>query len=161
MRLGIFEPQPRRYFQHLHTFLEMSGFEVVGVVLGVIPLLISGLEHYADGIRTMKTMWNYEAIVDHLVIEFTLSQSNFRHSCQNLLVPILPDVEAANLLEGGVPQWENPMLDKRLREHLGSDYEVYTRAVKHLKEIIDHFIKKLGLDTATMLVRHTHSQSSM
>lgn len=27
----------------------MSGFEIVGVVLGVVPLLISGLEHYKDG----------------------------------------------------------------------------------------------------------------
>lgn len=27
----------------------MSGFEVAGVVLGSIPLLISALEHYSDG----------------------------------------------------------------------------------------------------------------
>lgn len=28
----------------------MSGFEVVGVVLGSIPLLISALEHYSNGV---------------------------------------------------------------------------------------------------------------
>jgi hypothetical protein len=32
----------------------MSGLEVVGVVLGSIPLIISALEHYADGVRNIK-----------------------------------------------------------------------------------------------------------
>lgn len=28
----------------------MSGFEVVGVIVGAIPLIVSGLEHYANGV---------------------------------------------------------------------------------------------------------------
>lgn len=28
----------------------MSGFEVAGLVLGTVPLLINGLEHYAEGV---------------------------------------------------------------------------------------------------------------
>jgi hypothetical protein len=27
----------------------MSGVEIVGVILGVVPLIISGLEHYNEG----------------------------------------------------------------------------------------------------------------
>jgi hypothetical protein len=30
----------------------MSGFEIAGVVLGSLPLLIVGLEHYSDGVST-------------------------------------------------------------------------------------------------------------
>lgn len=33
---------------------EMSGFEIVGVMLGGIPLLIAALEHYKHGIQTIK-----------------------------------------------------------------------------------------------------------
>ncbi|KAL9045456.1 MAG: hypothetical protein Q9214_001498 [Letrouitia sp. 1 TL-2023] len=132
----------------------MSGFEVVGVVLGAIPLLISGLEHYAEGIRTIKTMWNYEAVVDHLVVEFRLSQSIFRHSCEDLLMPILPDAEAAKLLEGALPNWSDPGLDKQLRGRLGPDYGVYTRYVRALKRRIELFSRKLGLDQGTMSVSH-------
>ena len=29
----------------------MSGIEVAGIVLGSIPLVISALEHYAEGVR--------------------------------------------------------------------------------------------------------------
>ena len=137
----------------------MSGFEVVGVVLGALPLLITGLEHYAEGIHTIKNMWDYEAVVSHLVSEFMLSEGIFRHSCQELLVPILPDIEAARLLEGGSPDWENPGLNKRLREHLGPDYEIYTRAVRHLKRRIELFTRKLGLDKSTMLVSVVYEAS--
>lgn len=132
----------------------MSGFEVVGVVLGAIPLLISGLEHYAEGIRTMKTMWNYEAVVNHLVVEFRLSQSIYRHSCEDLLMPILPDIEAAKLLEGESPIWNDPVLDKQLCERLGTDYDVYTRYVRNLRRRIEHFSRKLGLDQVTMSVSY-------
>ena len=130
----------------------MSGFEVVGVVLGAIPLLISGLEHYAEGIHTIKNMWDYEAVVRHLVTEFMLSQGILRHSCQDLLMPILPDTEATKLLEGGAPNWEDEDLAKRLREFLGPDYEVYVRTVRNLNRRIEFFTRKLALDTRTMLV---------
>lgn len=130
----------------------MSGFEVVGVVLGAIPLLISGLEHYAEGIHTIKNMWNYEAVVCHLAVEFRLSQSIFRHSCEDMLMPILPDTEAAELLEGKSPKWNDPGLDQQLRERLGPDYEVYTRYVRNLRRQIEHFSRKLKLDQGTMSV---------
>lgn len=29
----------------------MSGFEIVGVIVGAIPLIVSGLEHYSAGVR--------------------------------------------------------------------------------------------------------------
>ena len=52
-------------------------------------------------------MWEYEAVVDHLVTVFTLDQAIFRHSCQELLMPILSDTQAAELLDGGSPKWED------------------------------------------------------
>ena len=35
----------------------MSGFEIAGVVLGSIPLVIAALEHYADGVG-MRLLWS-------------------------------------------------------------------------------------------------------
>lgn len=36
------------------SFVVMSGFEVVGLILGSVPLLISALEHYSDGVSNWK-----------------------------------------------------------------------------------------------------------
>ncbi|KAI4159865.1 MAG: hypothetical protein LQ342_006193 [Letrouitia transgressa] len=66
-------------------------------------------------------------------------------------MPILPDTEAAKLLEGGSPDWSDPGLDEQLRERLGPDYRVYTRYVRVLRRRIEHFSRKLGLDQGTML----------
>ena len=135
--------------------VDMSGIEVVGIVLGSIPLLISGLEHYAEGIRTIKNMWEYEAVIDHLITVFTLDQAIFRHSCQELLMPILSDTQAAELLDGASPQWENKDLDQRLQKRLGTDYSAYTRSVRMLTRKMKLFVRKLGLDEKTMLVSGT------
>jgi hypothetical protein len=33
----------------------MSGFEIAGIVLGSIPLIVVALEHYAEGVRSIYT----------------------------------------------------------------------------------------------------------
>lgn len=48
MRLSL---SRREYYP---SFVIMSGFEIVGVVLGSIPLLISALEHYSEGVSSWK-----------------------------------------------------------------------------------------------------------
>lgn len=124
----------------------------MGIMLGAIPLLISGLEHYADGIHTMKNMWDYDAVVTHLVGEFRLAQAIFRHSCQDLLMHVLPDSEAAKLLDGASPNLDDSELDKKLREQLGSDYQAYIHAVSDLRRRrLTLFTRKLVLDEKTML----------
>ena len=35
----------------------MAGFEIAGIVLGSIPLVISALEHYADGVSNRRDMY--------------------------------------------------------------------------------------------------------
>lgn len=46
----------------------MSGFEVVGVLLGSIPRLISVLEHYAVGVRASNL--NLSATSDEFNIRY-------------------------------------------------------------------------------------------
>jgi hypothetical protein len=41
----------------------MSGFEVAGVVLGSLPLVVVALEHYAEGVG--KLFLSKEATADH------------------------------------------------------------------------------------------------
>jgi hypothetical protein len=39
----------------------MSGFEVAGIVLGAIPLVISALEHYGEGVSVTYSLFCLEA----------------------------------------------------------------------------------------------------
>ena len=47
----------------------MSGFEVAGIVLGSIPLVISALEHYAEGVRNL-------VLAEHTITDFTPAVNN-------------------------------------------------------------------------------------
>ena len=132
----------------------MSGAEAVGIVLGAIPPLISGLEHCVDGIHTMKNMWGCDAIITHLVGEFRLAQGIFQHSCQGLLMHVFLNSKAAKLLDGASPNRDDPELDQKLRARLGSDYHAYIHAVSDLRRQLTLFTRKLGLDEKTILVCH-------
>jgi hypothetical protein len=67
----------------------MSGFEVVGVILGVLPLVISGLEDYSDGVDTLTQMLKYKAVVDDLLTTFLMLQAIYHNSCRALLEPLI------------------------------------------------------------------------
>src|SRR5438477_525694 len=118
----------------------MSGFEVAGAVLGSLPLIISALEHYSDGVRlkiwrtiraqlmwlqvsAIKNMQKYEAVFEYLHASFVTSLAIYRNSCEELLSPLaLPDSKLYDLLEktdGG--SWEDPELNTSLRNRLGSN----------------------------------------
>ncbi|KAI5805713.1 hypothetical protein EDC01DRAFT_609846 [Geopyxis carbonaria] len=125
----------------------MSGFEIVGVTLGAIPVLISALEHYSKGVRTIENMAKYETVYENLLISFGTGLSIYRSSCETLLGPLeLPEAQLRNLLEEpeGVA-WEDEELSERIRERLGISYKPYKSAVQHLDRKIKIFSKKLKL----------------
>ncbi|KAF2672437.1 hypothetical protein BT63DRAFT_422895 [Microthyrium microscopicum] len=121
----------------------MSGFEVVGVVLGGIPLIISALEHYADGVTTIKHMIEFENTFLDSQSRLLLSLAIFQQSCREL-VQDLPDSQVRDLMDlrNG---WDDPELKIILARKLGKDFEVYRMSVKLLNKRIGLLRKKLKL----------------
>jgi hypothetical protein len=63
----------------------MSGFEIVGVVLGGIPLIISALEHYQS-----LQIWRRSAReLKSLVVQLTAQHSILKNTCSMLLEDIV------------------------------------------------------------------------
>ncbi|KAK4230288.1 hypothetical protein QBC38DRAFT_516973 [Podospora fimiseda] len=52
----------------------MSGFEIAGVVLGAIPLVISALEHYQTGKGTLASFLKYGGLLEDLIFRLKLQQ---------------------------------------------------------------------------------------
>jgi hypothetical protein len=127
----------------------MSGFEVVGVILGVLPLVISGLEDYSDGVDTLTQMLKYKAVVDDLLTTFLMLQAIYHNSCRALLEPlILSEETKLKLLSDTEGKgWEDKELGARLERRLGkASYGPYQRAVRRLQCNIELFRTKLSLD---------------
>lgn len=128
----------------------MSGFEVVGVVLGSIPLLISGLEHYRNGMETIGNMVQYIEVVENILDSISTTLAIYRQSCEVLLEGlILPEDILAELLNNSSSTaWSNQELVEQLKKQFGPhrEYEVYKRAVIRLNKRIEKFRSKLDLD---------------
>lgn len=59
----------------------MSGFEVVGVVLGVLPLIISAIEHYNDIVDPIMTYRKYSTTLQTLMTEINAQRDIFQNEC--------------------------------------------------------------------------------
>lgn len=130
-------------------FDDMSGFEIAGVVLGVLPLIISALEDYGEGIKAIKSMIRYKELVRNLVLDFQIETSSFKRGCEKLLarLQIAPEEVEELLKFPQGKQWNEPTLDAKIQKLLGrEDCAQYKQLVLRLFLRLDAFSKKLGLD---------------
>lgn len=141
----------------------MTGFEIAGAVLAAIPLLISGLEHYLEGLSTVKNMQDHETVIENLIISSTTSLATYRTSCEELLAPlILPDNQFYDLLDN--PQtdgWKDEELVEKLNARLGpAAYLPYKSAVKLLYKHIQLLRKKMDLTDGLQVRIPTYTEFS-
>lgn len=132
----------------------MAGIEVVGVVLGSFPLLISGIEHYSKGIDTLSDIHWYDEIRDNLKCHFDTISALYHDSCSKLLEPLLlSESEKANLLDENEQArrvaWENKDLAEGLQNQLGAFYAPYIGDVTSLEKELERFRRKVLLEGET------------
>jgi hypothetical protein len=124
-----------------------SGFEVVGLVLAVLPIVISALENYEKGISTIQRFRAYRREVRSICIALQTEQVLFGNSCEQLLKDIVSPVELELLLkEPGGTQWTLPHISRNLQTRLGSSYSIYIIRVQDIVAAIEEFKQRLDLD---------------
>lgn len=125
----------------------VTGIETAGIALAVFPLLISGLQSYADGVRTIKELWNPHLALKSLIRELAMEKCKFENTCTSLLEGMVADADLTLLMEspGGSP-WKNPDLQEKLDSRL-SPYTLacYMAAMKELESTLRILQDSLGL----------------
>ncbi|KAK0647417.1 hypothetical protein DIS24_g7785 [Lasiodiplodia hormozganensis] len=124
----------------------MSGLEIVGVVLGSIPLATAALGQYADGVSTIKAMVKYENVFLDLQVQLMVSMSLFRQTCELLLRGLaLPDAQFRDLVEHNIG-WESSDLAEALRRRLGNeDFGTFHKALQRVQKRLALMARKLRL----------------
>lgn len=124
----------------------MSGLEIAGVVLGTIPLLISGLEHYAQGVQTIRRLIGYKWELKSLVNSLKTEDSIFKNTCETLLDRLArPSTIESLLKDPGGDEWKAPDLGRKLERRLGDSYSVFFENVTAIHESIQAFQERLSL----------------
>ncbi|KAH8663385.1 hypothetical protein BGZ60DRAFT_529662 [Tricladium varicosporioides] len=127
----------------------VTGVETAGIVLGSIPLIVSALEHYAEGISTIEKWWKYKRELASLKRVLGAEYDRFLNTLEELLAGIVPDATLAALLNapGGVA-WRDPELNRKLQTRLRKSYNSYLDTINDLNEVVTILKVKLELDSS-------------
>jgi hypothetical protein len=126
----------------------MSGFEVAGIVLSSLPLIISAMEHYAEGIHTAKRFWRYKSEMRSLILQVNTERGIFINTMEQLLTGILKiDQMAAFLADPGGKEWNTLgwEVEGKLRARLRSAYDIYVGNVQGMNTALRKIMGKLRL----------------
>ena len=93
----------------------MSGFEIVGVVLGVLPLIISAIEDYEKIIDPVVTFRKYSKALQTFTTELNVQRDIFQNECIWILSRFVNGHELEDMLK-------DP--SHHLRETIRGDHEL-------------------------------------
>ncbi|TDZ68005.1 hypothetical protein CTRI78_v002463 [Colletotrichum trifolii] len=125
----------------------MSGFEVAGVVLGSIPLLISALEHYQQGISSIRKWRNYDRELRSLIRNLETERVRFQDVCEKLLVGLVPSSQIESMVEQPFgTSWQEDNIQSKIRARLWRSFNVFEKTVEDMREAIREMMQKLDLE---------------
>ena len=115
----------------------MSGIEVAGLVLAVIPLFISVAEHYRDGLDAVDKIWQKERVLQQYLGELETQQSYLIMGLQGLLADVDLDYKIKESLIGNTAAepngstlayseaWEQPQVRQKLEQRFRDGYKPF------------------------------------
>jgi hypothetical protein len=116
--------------------------------LGALPLVISALEHYANGIQTAKRYWRYKSELRSLILQIDTERGIFINTLEQLLGGIVRIEHMTDFLSNpGGDAWKNRDVDSKLKDRLRGVYEIYLGNVQGMEQSLKSIMAKLALDS--------------
>lgn len=129
----------------------MSGIEIVGFILAALPLAISAVEHYHDGLDPLRDYLRYDGTLKSLRTRLRIQQDLFEGTLKRLLLEDLSPPQAQALfsdvdLHADRGQWNTPEIDSKLRNRLGHKYDNFMDVVREMEMAMRSLMEKLDID---------------
>jgi hypothetical protein len=141
----VFLPQARAQPTSIHD--NMSGLEVAGIVLGVIPLVISALEHYKGGRGVASSIVKWRGHLDTLIFRLKLQRTFFYlHILELLRAADVVDLEDCVDLteEECIVILRDAKTAKEFQEYLGSLYGTFLEVLGRYETCLKTIVGKIG-----------------
>lgn len=133
----------------------MSGVELAGLVLAVLPLVISALEDYNDGLDPVKAFVKWENYLPQYIRKLRNQHVHYEQTLRLLLAPITTEYELAEMIaEPHGDLWRDPTMAEKLRYKLDESYDAYHHTIKDIEKIMTTIAEKLDLERATSVTRN-------
>ncbi|RYP70422.1 hypothetical protein DL771_005463 [Monosporascus sp. 5C6A] len=126
----------------------MAGLEVVGVVLGTIPLIISAIEHCERVIETLHIMRRRAKVMHSLARSLSTEQRILENTCETLLGGIVPADDIKPLLaEPFGPLWQEDKIRLEVERRLDHTATDFKGLMKDMLEALQELRIKLDLES--------------
>lgn len=121
--------------------------EAVGLVLGTLPLLISALEHYGDGVRTIQKWRRYERELQSVIRNLKTERVKMQNVCEKLLDGIVPASRIDTMVGDPFGElWQEKETQTKLKARLwrSESWDVFEQTVQAMNTAIEKTLEKLG-----------------
>jgi hypothetical protein len=126
-----------------------TGIEVAGLVLATIPLVLAGLELYANGISATRRYLRYSREFKELVEDLRAEHTIYLNSIQILLFGVVSQNDMTRFLtEPCGDRWKEDKFDQKLRKRLGQTYGSYLETIAKMNDAAEEFKQRLRLDSS-------------
>jgi hypothetical protein len=122
----------------------MSGFEVAGVVLGSLPLVISAVEAY---INFLKDWGKATSELRSIHRQLKTERTKLYNVCEQLLLDIVPARNIEPMLQDPMgPLWQIKEANDKIRRVLWNSYSPFEATVAEVKDALDNLAQRLKID---------------
>lgn len=119
----------------------MSGFEVVGIVLGTIPLILTAIEKYKAVGSPRKYARELNSLRRSLGVELEI----FEGICERLLTGVVANTDIEKMIrEPFGPVWQDQEINRRIRLRLWKSYTSFEGTAQDMLEALDQLSTKLS-----------------
>ncbi|KFY70030.1 hypothetical protein V499_09534 [Pseudogymnoascus sp. VKM F-103] len=114
----------------------MSGVEVIGLVLGGLPLIISVGEHYKKGFEPLRRWKLFKLVFREFITAVDTQKQMFRLVLINLLAPVQlePEEKQRLLTIANYEGWHRSDVVEALRSRLGNAYDACMDILRTMNE---------------------------
>ena len=132
----------------------MSGVEILGVLLGALPLCISAMEHYRSTIKTTSIFRRTRRAYNQDLRSMEDCRLSISLIVQQVLLPLqnagmltLPQYQILLASPGG-PAWRDPQIDQSLREALGECYDSCMYNLTDMQDLAQELCRACGVSNS-------------
>ncbi|KAF4996932.1 hypothetical protein FDECE_12255 [Fusarium decemcellulare] len=125
----------------------MAGFEIAGIVLGSLPLLISAIEHYESNLDRATAFFKWQDELGRALRRFWYQHSLYEMTLRNVLKDIASPIEVEEMISE--PQhdlWASLKLREKLEDRLKSAYRPYLLTIKEMESCMKTLAGHLDIE---------------
>jgi hypothetical protein len=132
----------------------MSGFEIVGVVLGALPLIITAFENLHSFADKLNLLTNFNSEHREVWNKVKDEETMYRMQLRILLTPLVRDGDLTQaqletlLSNPNSDAWREAALGTALKKRLGESYDRYLSNVEEIQNLAWRLMQPLAQRSA-------------